>query len=190
MTALRMVKVRPNGDAYWTCSRWPYRFVFTLLETKATDRSVSFGFPRPSVGELSVSCQHDWLRSWTGHLGGATSRFTRCCRVCCVSQPTPRPGACYYEIYVNVDICSRYAVGWMPATRDELAVLAEKLIADRRETTHQPRSADTARRPRLVDDLQDGCVPAADLGVTQFVYPRTGRPFTIVPPRVCRASPR
>jgi len=35
----------------------------------------------------------------------------------------------YYYLYVILDIYSRYAVGWMLATR-ESAVLAEKLIAD------------------------------------------------------------
>jgi transposase InsO family protein len=105
------------------------RFVFTVHETRATDRSVSFGFPRPSGRELPVNCQNEWLRSWTGHSGGATSRFTRFSGVLRV-EPTPRPCACYYDIYVNLDIYSHYAVGWMLATRDESAVLAEKLIAD------------------------------------------------------------
>ena len=35
----------------------------------------------------------------------------------------------YYHLYVILDIYSRYAVGWMVATR-ESAVLAEKLIAE------------------------------------------------------------
>ncbi len=35
----------------------------------------------------------------------------------------------YYYLYVILDIYSRYAVGWMLATR-ESAALAEKLIAD------------------------------------------------------------
>jgi putative transposase len=34
----------------------------------------------------------------------------------------------YYHLYVILEIFSRYAVGWMAATR-ESAVLAEKLIA-------------------------------------------------------------
>ena len=35
----------------------------------------------------------------------------------------------YYHLYVILDIYSRYAVGWMVATR-ESAILAEKLIAE------------------------------------------------------------
>ena len=90
---------------------------------------MSLGLPRPSGRELSVNCQHDWLHSWTGPSGGATSRFTRCSRVLRV-EPTPRPCACYYEIYVNLDIYSHYGIVCMLATRDESAVLAEKLVAD------------------------------------------------------------
>ena len=62
----------------------------------------------------------------------------------------------YYHLYVILDIYSRYAVGWMVATR-ESAALAEKLIAATcDEAGHQPRAAEHPRRPRLLDDLQAG----------------------------------
>ena len=66
----------------------------------------------------------------------------------------------YYYLYVIFDIYSRYVVGWMLATR-ESAALAEVLI---RQTCAKqgigPRPADHPRRPRLLDDLQAGRVPA------------------------------
>ena len=66
----------------------------------------------------------------------------------------------YYYLYVILDIYSRYAVGWMVATR-ESAVLAEKLIAATcRQAGRQLRGAHSPRGPRLVDDLQAGGVPA------------------------------
>jgi len=85
----------------------------------------------------------------------------------------------YYHLYVLIDIYSRYAVGWMVATR-ESAVLAEKLIAgtcakqdiargqlaihadrgssmtSKREAGHRPRPAGHPRGPRLLDDLEAG----------------------------------
>ena len=66
----------------------------------------------------------------------------------------------YYYLYVILDIYSRYVVGWMVATR-ESAALAEVLI---RQTCAKQgigaRPADHPRRPRLLDDLQAGGVPA------------------------------
>ncbi len=73
----------------------------------------------------------------------------------------------YYYLYVIVDIYSRYAVGWMLATR-ESAVLAEKLIADTcakqgisrgQLTLHADRGSSMTSKP--VAFL------LADLGVTQ-----------------------
>jgi putative transposase len=66
----------------------------------------------------------------------------------------------YYHLYVILDIFSRYVVGWMVASR-ESAVLAEVLDPpDGRQTGHRRRPADHPRRPRLLDDLQAGGVPA------------------------------
>jgi putative transposase len=73
----------------------------------------------------------------------------------------------YYYLYVILDIYSRYAVGWMLATR-ESAVLAEKLIADTAAkqgisrgqlTLHADRGSSMTSKP--VAFL------LADLGVTQ-----------------------
>ncbi|SDY98728.1 putative transposase [Modestobacter sp. DSM 44400] len=73
----------------------------------------------------------------------------------------------YYYLYVILDIYSRYAVGWMLATR-ESAALAEKLIADTcakqgiergQLTVHADRGSSMASKP--VAFL------LADLGVTQ-----------------------
>ena len=62
----------------------------------------------------------------------------------------------YYHLYVILDIYSRYAVGWMVATR-ESAVLAEKLISrDLRQAGHHPRPAQPPRRPRQLHDIQAG----------------------------------
>jgi putative transposase len=78
----------------------------------------------------------------------------------------PAKWTCYY-LYVILDIYSRYAVGWMIATR-ESAALAEKLIADtcRKQhigrgqlTIHADRSSSMTSRP--VAFL------LADLGITQ-----------------------
>ena len=66
----------------------------------------------------------------------------------------------YYYLYVILDIYSRYVVGWMVATR-ESAALAEVLI---RQTCAKQgigaRPVDHPRRPRLLDDIQAGGVPA------------------------------
>ena len=60
----------------------------------------------------------------------------------------------YYHLYVILDIFSRYAVGWMVATR-ESAVLAEKLIAATAAKQGISRGQlDHPRRPRLLNDLQ------------------------------------
>ena len=73
----------------------------------------------------------------------------------------------YYYLEVILDIYSRYAVGWMLATR-ESAVLAEKLIADTAAkqgislgqlTLHADRGSSTTSKP--VAFL------LADLGVTR-----------------------
>ena len=66
----------------------------------------------------------------------------------------------YYYLYVILDIFSRYVVGWMVATR-ESAALAEKLIAPTcAKQGIGARAADHPRRPRHLDDLQAGRVPA------------------------------
>jgi putative transposase len=73
----------------------------------------------------------------------------------------------YYHLYVILDIFSRYAVGWMVATR-ESAVLAEKLIAATAAkqgisrgqlTIHADRGSSMTSRPVAL--------LLADLGVTQ-----------------------
>ena len=73
----------------------------------------------------------------------------------------------YYHLYVILDIFSRYAVGWMVATR-ESAALAEKLIAATcakqgighgQLTVHADRGSSMTSRP--VAFL------LADLGITQ-----------------------
>jgi putative transposase len=85
----------------------------------------------------------------------------------------------YYYLYVILDIYSRYATGWMLATR-ESAALAERLIADTcakqdigpgQLTIHADRGSSTTSKP--VAFL------LADLGVTQshsrpHVCPLTG----------------
>ena len=66
----------------------------------------------------------------------------------------------YFYLYVILDVYSRYAVGWMVAHREQ-AELAESLIADdHRQAGRQPRPVDPPRRPRLLDDLQAGRLPA------------------------------
>jgi putative transposase len=73
----------------------------------------------------------------------------------------------YYHLYVILDIYSRYAVGWMVATR-ESAVLAEKLIAETcvkqgitrgRLSLHADRGSSMTSKPVAL--------LLADLGVTQ-----------------------
>jgi putative transposase len=73
----------------------------------------------------------------------------------------------YYHLYVILDICSRYAVGWMVATR-ESAVLAEKLIAETcakqgitrgQLSLHADRGSSMTSKPVAL--------LLADLGVTQ-----------------------
>jgi putative transposase len=73
----------------------------------------------------------------------------------------------YYHLYVILDIFSRYAVGWMVATR-ESAVLAEKLIAATAAkqgiargqlTIHADRGSSMTSKPVAL--------LLADLGVTQ-----------------------
>ena len=77
----------------------------------------------------------------------------------------------YYYLYVVLDIYSRYATGWMLATR-ESAALAEKLIADTcTKQDSRPRAADHPRRPRLVDDVQARRVPARRPGRHPVPHP-------------------
>ena len=65
----------------------------------------------------------------------------------------------YYYLYVILDIFSRYAVGWMVATRESAA--SPRSSSQRRAPPgHHRRAADHTRRPRLLDDLQAGDVPA------------------------------
>jgi putative transposase len=73
----------------------------------------------------------------------------------------------YYHLYVIPGICSRYAVGWMVATR-ESAVLAEKLIAETcakqgitrgQLSLHADRGSSMTSKPVAL--------LLADLGVTQ-----------------------
>jgi putative transposase len=85
----------------------------------------------------------------------------------------------YYHLYVILDIFSRYAVGWMVATR-ESAALAEKLIAATAArqgitrgqlTIHADRGSSMTSKPVAL--------LLADLGVTQshsrpHVCPLTG----------------
>ncbi len=81
------------------------------------------------------------------------------------SGPTPTPSwpgpnaAIYYELFVIIDIYSRYVVAWTVAEA-ETGELAEAFIADALDRQqHRPRPAHLARRPRVVDDLQ-ACRPA------------------------------
>ena len=73
----------------------------------------------------------------------------------------------YYHLYVILDICSRYAVGWMVATR-ESAVLAEKLISETcakqgiargQLSLHADRGSSMTSKPVAL--------LLADLGITQ-----------------------
>ena len=73
----------------------------------------------------------------------------------------------YYHLYVILDICSRYAVGWMVAAR-ESAVLAEKLISETcakqgiargQLSLHADRGSSMTSKPVAL--------LLADLGVTQ-----------------------
>ncbi len=90
------------------------------------DRSVSLGVPRVSgalsVGELAAPL----LRSWTGHSGGATSRFTRCHRV--LRAAANSATKCMLlrllrELGHLLPLCGRLDAR-------ESAVLAEELVAD------------------------------------------------------------
>ncbi len=66
----------------------------------------------------------------------------------------------YYYLYVILDVFSRYAVGWMVASR-ESAALAEKLIsASCAGPRNHGRAADHPRRPGQLHDLQASRVPA------------------------------
>jgi putative transposase len=73
----------------------------------------------------------------------------------------------YYHLYVILDIYSRYAVGWMVATR-ESAVLAEKLIAatcDKQGITRGQLSLHADRGSSMTS--KPVALLLADLGVTQ-----------------------
>ena len=66
----------------------------------------------------------------------------------------------YFYLYVILDVFSRYVVGWTVQHR-ETGQLAKALIAQAVEQQQiAPRPADRARRPRQLDDLQAGRVPA------------------------------
>lgn len=65
----------------------------------------------------------------------------------------PRAAArIYYDLYVILDIFSRYVGGWTVAAR-ESAEIAGQLIADHRPAWPARQSA---RRPRYLDDLYTG----------------------------------
>ena len=66
----------------------------------------------------------------------------------------------YYYLYVILDIFSRYVVGWMVAAPRIRGAGRGADPPDLRQAGHRPRPADHPRRPRLVDDLQAGGVPA------------------------------
>ena len=73
----------------------------------------------------------------------------------------------YYHLYVILDIYSRYAVGWMVATR-ESAVLAEKLIAEtcaKQGITRGQLSLHADRGTSMTS--KPVALLLADLGVTQ-----------------------
>ena len=73
----------------------------------------------------------------------------------------------YYYLYVILDIYSRYAVGWMLATR-ESAALAEKLIADTCAKQHIGRDQLTIHADRGSSmTSKPVAFLLADLGVTQ-----------------------
>ena len=93
--------------------------------------------------------------------------------------PGPERGV-YYELFVIIDIYSRYVVGWMVAPA-ETGELAEAFIADTLARQGiEARPADPARRPGHVDDLQAGR-PAAG-------RPRR-RPQPHPPARVATTTP-
>ena len=66
----------------------------------------------------------------------------------------------YYYLYVILDIYSRYVVGWMLATRETAALAEGSHRADLSQAADQPWPAEPARRPRVVDDIKTGGVPA------------------------------
>jgi putative transposase len=73
----------------------------------------------------------------------------------------------YYYLYVILDIYSRYAVGWMVATR-ESAAPAEKLIADTAAKQHISRGQLTLHADRGSSmTSRPVALPLADFGVTQ-----------------------
>jgi putative transposase len=77
----------------------------------------------------------------------------------------------YYYLYVILDIFSRYVVGWMVAHR-ESAILAERLIAEAIRKQHIKQGpVDHPRRPRQLDGLQAGGVPARRPGRDQEPLP-------------------
>ena len=73
----------------------------------------------------------------------------------------------YYYLYVILDIFSRYAVGWMLATR-ESAALAERLIADTAAKQHIDRGQLTIHADRGSSmTSKPVAFLLADLGITQ-----------------------
>jgi len=99
----------------------------------------------------------------------------------------------YYHLYVILDIYSRYAVGWMVATR-ESAVLAEKLIAATcakqgitrgQLSLHADRGSSMTSKPVAL--------LLADLGVTQShsrPHVSNDNPYSEAPPTSTTATPR
>jgi putative transposase len=66
----------------------------------------------------------------------------------------------YYQLYVILDVYSRYVTGWMVATR-ESAALAERLIADSATKQGIVRDSLTIHcRPGHIDDLASCRAPA------------------------------
>ncbi len=64
----------------------------------------------------------------------------------------------YFYLYVILDVFSRYAVGWMQRAKRGARQDADR--AGRRRSSRSCRPADRARRPRHLDALQAGRVPA------------------------------
>ena len=93
----------------------------------------------------------------------------------------------YYDLYVMLDIYSRYVVGWMVAPR-ESADLAEEFIAD----ADRPRRCGTQsdpRRPGHLDDLQTRVPAAGRPGYRPQPLPADGCPTTTrTPNRSSRPS--
>jgi hypothetical protein len=75
----------------------------------------------------------------------------------------------YYYLYVILDVFSRHVVGWMVAHR-ESAVLAEKLIGETLAKQGIARPVDSARRPRLLHEVEVGGVPTRRPGRDEIAF--------------------